>query len=79
MEPPSATGEVPAVATPIPFPVPLPVPPSPPPAGDALLVLAGLAVVLLLFALRELAAGALRQAGEDLWGWLKRRRAGGEA
>ena len=61
------------MATPAPFPLPVPLPPAPD-GADPLLVLAGLAGVLLLFAARELAAGALRQAGEDLWGWLNRRR-----
>jgi len=73
MASPPAPAEVPAVATPIPFPVP--VPPAPPSTGDDfLLVVAGLAGVALLFALREFAAGALRRAGEDSWSWLRRRR-----
>ena len=38
-----------------------------------LLVAACAVLVALAFAAREVAAGALRAAGDDLWRWLKRR------
>ena len=50
------------------FPVPLPAPPD-----GALVLVAGCLAVVLLFVAREVATGALRKAGEDLWAWLKRR------
>ena len=38
-----------------------------------LLVAACAVLVALAFAAREVAAGALRAAGDDLWRWIKRR------
>ena len=37
------------------------------------LVAGGLIVLVVVFAAREVAAGALRAAGKDLWEWVKRR------
>ncbi len=42
--------------------------------GSPVQIAGGLLMLAFLFALREFAAGALRQAGEDVWGWGKRRR-----
>ena len=36
-------------------------------------VAGGLIVLVVAFAAREVAAGALRAAGKDLWAWTKRR------
>jgi hypothetical protein len=36
------------------------------------LVAAGTAALVLDFVAREIASGALREAGKDLWRWLKR-------
>ena len=36
------------------------------------LVVGGVVLVVLAFAAREVASGALRAAGHDLWQWLKR-------
>jgi hypothetical protein len=42
--------------------------------GQPELLVAGCAVLAILaFAAREVAAGALRSAGDDLWHWVKRR------
>ncbi len=39
-------------------------------------VVAGCALLVALFVVREIVAGALREAGKDLWTWIKRRVAG---
>ena len=44
------------------------------PGPSALQVAGGLVLLLLLFVLREFAAGALREAGKDAWARLRRRR-----
>ena len=36
------------------------------------LAAAGIVLLVVAFAARELAAGALRAAGQDLWAWAKR-------
>ena len=43
------------------------------PEPSAAQVVAGLALLVVLFMAREVAAGALREAGKDLWRWAKRR------
>ena len=35
-------------------------------------LVAGVALLIALFLVREVAAGALREAGRELWRWLKR-------
>ncbi len=43
--------------------------------GQPEVLVAGCAVLAVLaFSAREIAAGALRAAGDDLWDWIKRRR-----
>lgn len=43
---------------------------------SVLQVVAGLALLVALFVVREIISGALREAGKDLWTWIKRRLAG---
>ena len=43
------------------------------PEPSAVQVVAGLALLVALFVAREVAAGALREAGKDLWRWARRR------
>lgn len=42
--------------------------------GSALQIVGGLLLLAALFVLREFASGALRQAGEDFWERMRRRR-----
>ena len=42
---------------------------------SALQPVAGFLLLVLLFVLRELAAGALKEAGKELWTWFKAWRA----
>ncbi len=42
------------------------------PEPSAVQVVAGFALLVALFVAREIASGALREAGKDLWRWLKR-------
>lgn len=46
--------------------------PDDPPAA---LVVGGVLLAAALFAAREVASGALREAGKDLWEWVKRQTA----
>jgi hypothetical protein len=41
---------------------------------SALQLVAGFLLLTLLFVVRELASGALKEAGKELWGWTRRRR-----
>ena len=40
---------------------------------SVLQVVAGFALLVALFVVREIVSGALREAGKDLWTWIKRR------
>ena len=42
-------------------------------APPAALVVGGIAFVVVAFVAREVASGALREVGKDLWEWVKRR------
>jgi hypothetical protein len=41
---------------------------------STLQVIGGWLLVVLISVLREVAAGALKEAGKDLWGWVRRQR-----
>ena len=43
------------------------------PEPSVLQVVAGAALLVALFVAREVASGALREAGKDLWKWVKQR------
>ena len=43
------------------------------PAWSNLLVVGGFLLFAGLFVLREIASGALKEAGKDLWGWVRDR------
>lgn len=45
-------------------------PPSLEPVG-------GIIMLVVVFLLREIVSGALKEIGKDVWGWVKRRRASG--
>ena len=44
------------------------------PEPSILQLVAGAALLVALFLVREVASGALREAGKDLWKWVKGRR-----
>jgi hypothetical protein len=46
---------------------------------SALQVVGGFLTLVVLFVLREFAAGALKKAGEEFWVWARRRRSRGQS